>query len=220
MLYLYACMAIAFVGMYYSVLALGYLHQPGRRVGELLGAATLILPTVLIATPLIWEVLSNIRAQTSKVAYNAWPMFAWFTGLGAVVGLVTYGWQLLRLRMHSAPSHLAIGAAVLGFAVSVYMLIVDIDQLVFFAQEGETGMVNWNEFRNDGVNDLTCDHGVLVVRYSIERGDLTYRCPTIVAFDIMTSRPFVPWPGYTEGESRELAAALKRLYDRAQSAGR
>lgn len=217
MLYLYACMAIAFVGLYYSVLALGYMYQPGRRFGELLGAATLILPTVLIAAPLIWEVVSIIRTQAGQsVAYNAWPMFVWFTGIGATTGLLAYGWQLLRLRRQLAPSHLAIGAAVLGLAVSIYMVIVDVDQLAFFAKEGETGMVNWEEFRNDGVHDLTCEHGVLVVRYSVESGDLTYRCPTLVAFDIMTPRPFVPWPGYAEGESRQLAAALKRMYDKAQ----
>ena len=65
------------------------------------------------------------------------------------------------------------------------------------------------------VKDVKCTHGVIVFR-AVETGTATYRCPAAVVIRPHSASPFIPWPSYTEGDSQQLAAAIKALHKSAE----
>jgi hypothetical protein len=81
-------------------------------------------------------------------------------------------------------------------------------------------VVNFDFFRNQ-VTDIQCDSGVLLAR--LEAGDagaaITYRCPTSSVLNRHTSAPFVPWPDYREGSSKELGKAMQEMLDQMPKEG-
>lgn len=61
-----------------------------------------------------------------------------------------------------------------------------------------------------------CERGVAFVQYREDDGPLTYRCPTSLMFGALTSQPFAPWPDFEDGESLDLAVAIKDISNKAQ----
>ncbi|EDT6879166.1 hypothetical protein AIC90_004174 [Salmonella enterica subsp. enterica] len=66
-----------------------------------------------------------------------------------------------------------------------------------------------------GSNDVECQQAALLVHYT--RGTPTeWRCPTSIMFMSETSRPFVPWPDYSQGRSQYLTTMIDVMTDRVE----
>lgn len=69
-----------------------------------------------------------------------------------------------------------------------------------------------------GVKDVSCDQALMLVNYTEgQTTPMQWRCPTGFSLLNKTSRPFVPWPDYTEGESEQLAAAMNKIMTEAKA---
>lgn len=179
--------------------------------------ATAMFPALLLGLPLAIEVMRSMRFQSGVgIAVDSPVSFPWLTLLGAGCGLAFFGLRAWRQRtVH--PTFGAVGVNVIGLLMSAYMLFVAVDQILFFTGE-DSGMLGWGavrELSDVEIKDVDCANAVMVVR-GLESGTATYRCPTAVVIGPYSARPFIPWPSYTEGESQQLAAAIKALHKSAE----
>jgi hypothetical protein len=61
----------------------------------------------------------------------------------------------------------------------------------------------------------------LVTLEGMKSGEITYRCPqpNQLLLGQLSSNPYLPWPGYTEGTSKELVSALEQLQAESEQVG-
>lgn len=174
--------------------------------------ASTIAPAMLLGIPITVEVARTAQFLNGIPITPDSPIsFAWLTLIGGAWGLGLFGWRAWQQRL-SNPSFMAVGANVLGLAFSSYMAFVAIDQFMFFAKP-DSGMLSWgvlSELSNEHVKDVNCAQPVIVVR-GVDSDTATFRCPGPLVIGPYSARPFVPWPDYTEGESKQLAVAIKTL---------
>jgi len=193
-----------------SLLRTGALNQTEEMltVGMLASAA-------LISFPFLQEFITvGTFSEGKPVSPRGDCNPLWFLGLGGVLALAVFGLRLYRQRMNTSAGFLAIGANASGIMISVYMLFVVGDQMIFFAPPREdAGMLNWSLFREQGlVKDIQCQSDMLVVK-GLDSDTATYRCPheDVVVMGRFTGTPIVPWPTYTEGTSHQLAVEMRKM---------
>lgn len=130
--------------------------------------------------------------------------------VGAILSFAWYAWHSWKRP----------GIDILALMISAYMAFVAIDQLRFF--DASAGVVSMDYIAYSGqVNDIpdaaTCSSGLsggmALVRDSATEGEMIYRCPNNIVFGArgLIADPFVPWPSYQEGTSRDLAAAIAAM---------
>lgn len=174
------------------------------------------LPSIVITTPVVVEMVRVVQMHNGGVSMDGLPLFPWLTGIGGAMGAAIYGAQLLRQR-NAGAKFLAVGKGVTGFLLCCYMIFVAADQFAFFdSSKQDAGIVNWAHFKEAGsVLDVQCDNELMVIR-DVDSDEVTYRCPSSILLGQFTTRPFVPWPSYTEGTSRDLARALRSMHNQAE----
>lgn len=103
-----------------------------------------------------------------------------------------------------------IGVSTVVLCIGLYMMSTVADHYWYFRSE-ESGIVNVDFLQ---LKDPPCS-GYALLRFD---GDLAvYRCPGILSFGSAINEPFVPWPGYVEGSSRDMKSALDRALSDTQS---
>lgn len=82
-------------------------------------------------------------------------------------------------------------------------------------------------FRGDSAGIVAVDYlhmaNAPCTGYALMRldGDVaTYRCPALLAFGSLMVDPFVPWPGYVQGQSREMKQAFDKMMSEAQTSSK
>lgn len=147
--------------------------------------------------------LSPFNERGVPVDARNWVPIA-VLGFG-LVSSMAFGWKFYQIykgggdRTRSGwRSGLSLSFALLG----VYLASAAIDHLIFFTPSDQSGTAAAEAL---GVPDIRCDQMVLV-RLTISGAD--YRCPASFALGGMSSAPFVPWPSYEAGHSREVKAAI------------
>lgn len=154
----------------------------------------------------------GLNIDPSKgVAGNAVNWCIWLFLAFALGSIVASGAKVLKsyrsgdLRSFSWRNGISAGALVAG----VYMALAVGDHLAFFYRDQATadpGFVNLDFVE---ASDVPCK-GIALAR--TEEDVIRYRCPDNIAFgSILYRDPFVPWPSYTEGTSKELKDALDAL---------
>jgi len=204
-------------------IALSYRAFMRYARGELDARSTLravcmaTVPAILLGLPMALEGLRTARFEGGmSIALDSPLSFAWLTLVGAACGLMFFGRRAWLQRL-ALPTFASVGANVIGLLMGAYMAFVAVDQMVFFAGE-DSGMLNWGavqELSDVEVKDVNCGSSVIVIR-AVETGTATYRCPATVVIGPYSARPFIPWPSYTEGDSQQLAAAIKALHKSAE----
>ncbi|EPA99469.1 hypothetical protein [Pseudomonas sp. G5(2012)] len=83
--------------------------------------------------------------------------------------------------------------------------------LTFFSTDND-GIANVELLREEAdLGDMkACSSGLALVRFR-DTGPLAYRCPTSVLFNQDSQQPFTPWPDYVEGNSEDLAVAVRDI---------
>lgn len=89
-----------------------------------------------------------------------------------------------------------------------------IKQLSFV--DSHTGTIGFSLFEND-VTDMKCDASILLAKIDAQsKGPIDYRCPTLFVLNPYSTTPFVPWPDYTEGTSKQLSVLLYEAMESAE----
>lgn len=174
-----------------------------RLYSDQVSSGAALREIALLSAP-IWLIGLPMILQTDFV----WA--AWMIAAGALMGLSAYGWRLLRQRNADA-GVFAIGANVFGLLICSYIVFAVVDQAIYYGDSADSGVMNWSYIKKDGaISDVQCDFEWMVVK-GVNTQEVTYRCPTSVMFGRNTAKPFVPWPSYTEGTSKQLAKVLQNL---------
>jgi hypothetical protein len=185
--------------------------------GTLRAVCTAMVPAMLLGLPMALEVIRTVRFEGGMpIALDLPLSFPWLTLMGAACGLMFFGRRAWLQRL-AQPTFASVGVNVTGLLMSAYMAFVAVDQMMFFTGE-DSGMLNWGamqELSDVEVEDVKCAHGVIVFR-AVETGTATYRCPAAVVIRPHSASPFIPWPSYTEGDSQQLAEAIKALHKSAE----
>lgn len=216
MLFLLALSAIQLIAVVHTLKMMRGLAAGNKsNRGMIVATVGALLGTSVIGIPALGEFARLIAFSSGKpVSWNSEQSALWFLGMGALCALIAFGYRANRQRHDPDAGFTSIGANVLGVLLSLYFLVVVVDQAMFFgASDGSGGMVNWKLVEESGaVKDMTCESGVIVVQSS-EADVLSFRCPYESSFVLgrYSSKPIFPWPSYSEGQSRDLATFMRDI---------
>lgn len=185
---------------------------------ERVAGAGIMLAAGLLSAPIILEVAQAMAFADGKpVSLGGALRALWFMGAGALVVLSVFCYRMAKQIMSKTSHFFAVGANVFGLLIGLYLAFVVTDQLSFYRSFKDTGMLSWAIMKDDpSLRDIRCESDFLIVR-GFDSGIATYRCPTPLQliYGRLSGAPIVPWPGFTEGKSAELAHALKKLQNEA-----
>lgn len=198
------------------------LTQPSGQSRTTLGPM-ILLPSLVVGAPILVEFMQAAafaNEQPISLGPNYWPL--WCLGGGGILAVALFGVQLYRQIRSGNSTFAAVGATATGALVGLYLVFVVVDQALFFhAPNDDAGVVGWNFVRDMGtVTDIECAGDLLVVR-DMASSTAIYRCPNgpQMILGRMSATPVIPWPGYAEGSSAQLAAALQALRANAYQTG-
>ena len=137
--------------------------------------------------------------------------------LGSLLA-VAYAYLLFRRTPQDARGQFwSVGRLLLLTGIAVVGGVSAYKHLTFF-HSSKDGVANVGFMRELAqIQDMpNCERGVAFVQYREDDGPLAYRCPTLLMFGGLTSQPFAPWPDFEDGESQDLATAIKDISSKAQ----
>lgn len=180
--------------------------------------ASIMLAAGLLSAPIILEVAQTMAFANGKpVSLGGQLRALWFMGAGALLILSAFSYRMAKQLKAKTSRFFAVGANVFGLLIGLYLAFVVADQLSFYRSVKDTGMLSWALMKDDpSLRDIRCESDFLIVR-GFDSGTATYRCPLPLQliYGRLSGAPIVPWPGFTEGRSAELAQALKKLQNEA-----
>ena len=170
---------------------------------DMLPAALILAPMYLAAFYALADGGPIVKTWLAVVA----------SAIGAMLVIAVAATRLYRHR--STLSFASVGLFVVPVLSAGICLVAACSQL-WYTRGAESSVV-YTDFFKDQVTDIACDSPVILARWSGSAFDpVRYRCPTgPVLHAVNLDRPFIPWPSYTEGSSRELARVLRKLMDEA-----
>ena len=158
------------------------------------------------------EFLPPAAGGIDSGAYN-WAPVAYL--LFGCISLILFGFKLVlaaRAQKGAIGGGLRFGMTTWAVLAAIYMCATPIDHLIFFRNPANSGVMDVT-FSGE---HLDCNGDMLIVR--MEHQAAVYRCPKSIRLGRDYAQPFVPWPSYTEGESKTLKASIDRvLLEAAQS---
>ena len=212
MLYLAAInlAGLLFITTFFSVFS----HIAARSSKAALVDTGVLLAAVLMLVPFSLEIAAAISGRESSLGVYSGAI----SGGGAVLGLAVFGVRLSRLRGTASPGFWAVGSNVLGLLLSAYIGMVALQHEAFYAghDSDDIGMANLGFLREAGeAKDVACTADLVIVK-GIKSGVGAYRCPTVLVLGKFSDKPFIPWPGYVEGESAQMAMAISKMQAEAE----
>ena len=206
--------AVLFVAMTYAPM-LGRPVQ-GSELIRVSARTTLrwVLPAFLISYPLFKSMrdAQQLASGEGLAIYDSTAAM-WMCLAGALGWTISCAVELLR-RRHN-----------IGFWTSGLLLVCLVQGAVAissvtshlrFVSDRDFHVISL-AFLEDKVKDVQCESPVIEAHWDgSDIRPLEYRCPTGLIFFANTPQPFIPWPSFTEGESVDLAIALKQMLDSAR----
>ena len=210
-------MQIMAIRQFFTIATLNAKAGADRRVTLVTGTA-LLIAAGLLSAPIILEVAQGIAMKSGKpVSLGGKLRPLWFMGAAAVLILSVFSYRMATQVKAKTSRFFAVGANVFGLFIGLYLTLVVADQLSFYRSFKDTGVLSWTHMKDDpALRDVQCDSTVIIVR-GFESGLATYRCPMPlqIIYGSLSGAPILPWPGFTEGKSAELAQALKKMQNEA-----
>jgi hypothetical protein len=141
-----------------------------------------------------FELVPDPRKGIAGDAYNWSPVP--FFGFGLLTVLLFGGRLILLTRERSVRNGPGVrfGMAIWAVAAGLYICGTVADHWMFFRHPDQAGVVA-PSFVGPNVK---CETAVLV---RLDGNTVVYRCPNLVVFGRDYSKPFVPWPSFTQGEA-------------------
>lgn len=125
-----------------------------------------------------------------------------------LLSMAAFGWKfylMYRSGGDKTKSGWSSGLSLTFVLLGVYMTGAAVDHMTFFSDPNNAGKADAYAL---GAKDIQCEQMVLV-RLTSTGAD--YRCPVSLTLGVMSSAPFVPWPSYLPGHSRELKTAIEAI---------
>jgi|UniRef100_C6BPQ4 hypothetical protein len=151
------------------------------------------------------ELLPHAGGGINGDAYN-WAPVAYL--LFGAISLILFGAKLVRAvrdRTGASAGGLRFGMTTWAVLAAVYMCATPIDHFLFFRSAADSGVMDVS-FSGE---QMDCSGDMILVRMGHETA--VYRCPKSIRLGRDYAQPFVPWPSYTEGESKTLKAAIDKV---------
>lgn len=138
-------------------------------------------------------------------AYN-WAPIAYL--LFGAISLILFSAKLVmaaRDQSGESAGGLRFGMTTWAVVAAIYVCATPIDHLIFFRDAAKSGVMDVS-FSGE---QMDCSGGMLIVRMDHETAE--YRCPKSIRLGRDYAQPFIPWPSYTEGESKTLKARIDKV---------
>lgn len=151
-----------------------------------------------IMTPVVAPVFNQQISDVEALS------FQWAGLIASLIFGCAHVWRIKRYKSRMS-SALVVVAITLVFIYGKSLSFVSSDKV---------GVLNYGLLSTmTPIGDVDCASGALLVK--IGEKEATWRCPKDVTFLPMSSKPFVPWPSYTQGKSEDLAAAIHQMMSEA-----
>lgn len=193
------------------------LRSPENRRSNMLLVTGILLSAMLLGSPMMIEIATMSEFESGEgVALGDGNLAIWLVVLGSLVTFAVYGYRLHLQNKIGQSGFWSVGPNVIGILIGAYMLFTAIDHISFFSPFREdAGIVNWTFFQEyKEISDVECNSEIMIVK-GMESDKVTYRCPKPMQLVLgrFSSKPYMPWPGYSEGTSTELVLAFKELQE-------
>ncbi|WP_321967208.1 hypothetical protein [Burkholderia cepacia] len=177
-----------------------------RGDGRYLQVALHLVAAIVGAQAFLLGLLDKVRPVLPNHNVSV-PLFA---AAGLLTALV-FAWKA-RGVVHSGDDGRAgwrLGVSLVAMSSGLYIAGTTADHCWFFLGDS-AGIVAVDYLH---MSDAPCS-GYALMRLD---GDIaTYRCPALLAFGSLMADPFVPWPGYVQGQSKEMKQAFDKMMSEAQ----
>ncbi len=132
----------------------------------------------------------------------------WLMLVGGLYLLIAFAYEYRIAKQNEEVSKmLATTYYQIIFIVGLYAVIGALDHLRFSGDNTstmKTALVEKASFPG-----VTCGTSFIVINWQMGQSEPTeWRCPDNVVLNSDTRQPFVPWPDYTSGESKEITQYL------------
>lgn len=162
----------------------------------------------LITAPFLNTV---IQANSESVSTETNDYSVWLLLLGGVVLLIGGVLVFIAQKRHNKLNKIgSIITIQIYLWVRLYSTYAAIDHLTF--ADKNFGIMSTQLIKMGNVEDVICDKPLVFVNFiEGERQPLKWRCPEFFVLNGLSSKPFVPWPNYSEGESQKMANYLNQV---------
>lgn len=222
-MYLFASMVVMFMSIGQMLRRAAGANDDGLPSNTGLRFASATLPAILVAVPILTTFLSGWQMSEGN---GVTPRDGTLSVLAAFIGgLAVVAVAIVRLiRQRHQMGFWSIGGAVAAVLSGGVIVVATASHLIFTSSP-DSGMVNMgsiDQVANAGVvdhpiEDVECASPILLTRWNGSPDTpVSYRCPDYLLNPYAFS-PFAPWPGYTSGQSEDLAIVLHALRQNAKS---
>ncbi|PKC36104.1 hypothetical protein V462_11115 [Pantoea ananatis 15320] len=173
------------------------------KAGTVLLASAIMLLSLTLVSPVLagfWTVGNDIKRHTLDVV----SVSVQWTGAAGVVFLSTLYFMLVR----RAGKRFWYTGAVIASALLAFIF----SNILWFVSHRDAAIVS-PMLLGEGEED--CDAPAVLVRYHPDVPS-DWRCPTGVVLMGESSHPFLPWPDYRQGKSRQMSENINALIKNAQ----
>lgn len=173
----------------------------------------LIAAFFLISAPFfntMWQANSQgVSTQTNDFS-------VWLLLVGGVVLLVACVTEFKAEKRNKRLNNLgSIITIQIYLWVGLYSAYAAIDHLTF--ADKNFGVMSTQLIKIGHVDDVICDKPLVFINFiEGEHTPLKWRCPEFFVLNGLSSKPFLPWPNYTQGESQKMADALYQFVSEAR----
>lgn len=208
-MYLLACVVVMWATLMQLLSRVVSLDAKSKAVGLLYMVAAL-----MAAAPLLTTFYDAFLVESGKnLSMSSGRASVWVALGGSVLLAVLLLTQVVEARRsRSGIGFWRMGGMVV-FGVAVLELGVAAAKQASFADD-RAGMLNFEFFREQ-VPEIKCGSDVVLARFEKrEVPAVAYRCPTLFLLNRFSTTPFVPWPDYQEGVSKDLGKAIDDMQRR------
>ncbi|MFL6618037.1 MAG: hypothetical protein ACJ8MH_05520 [Povalibacter sp.] len=146
-----------------------------------------------------------VRINAMHVLNWAPVSVALFSGLFLALSVARIRTLARSLQFSRATFNAPLGAWLVSLCLSIYLMFTVIDHWWFFKDSRHSTMGYPHEL---GVSNVSCAD-LAIIQFGATSAK--YRCATSVVIDAGSGHPFMPWPYYSAGESRELQARIDEI---------
>lgn len=161
-----------------------------------------------VGAPIITTFMDGAAHSSSAgVRMSTGTLSVWISCIGSLVAMVVYSAPLVSAYKSGTVGFGKTGKLVAPVLCAAFLVLVTGLQLEFVHHKG-AGFISLG-FVRDQVHDMHCNSDVVLMQWDRDESNpVVYRCPTTIMLNPYSSKPFIPWPDYNQGESLDLARVM------------
>lgn len=189
-------LALIFATVAPFIYALGFMKTDQEQYGNQRRFHFAFWAGGIFALTFVYTIFSVNRWSPNDIN---WTPIGFLTG--GLLGVPVFGyltWRTATVTPKLGRQTLAHGVVIFALVSFAYIGFTAVDHFLFW-REKQSGIAHSVMYSKA---DIPCDAVYIIVR---QDGDTyRYRCPHNIILGPIFGEPFVPWPTYSEGESKRL----------------